>query len=423
MAIAKASPWSSTDAAGATDNLPASPIDSVSYENADFNQILTYKRILPEDTSFVIPTVNSNGNTVSGLWVQGAVYNMYDDLDTTGNFIYVMNDLYSVYKCIWNNNAGPSTQKPTSLVTSGTFTTADNYVWKYMFTVPPADVGKFITPLWIPVRADGTATDQTAVQTAAVDGAVHVVKITSGGSGYGTTTGIPVTIASGDGTGFVATATSSGGVITSIVISNVGANYTYLTLTIGGAGTGAVTRAIISPLGGHGSSAVKELSAFYVMINSIFAYGEGGIATTNNDYRKILLIQDPLLLNGSSQAYPGAPIVSGLTVITFSNVSTPSGPYQIDEVVTGSTGGAPFAQGKVVDYDATNKILRLTELTKPFTGGDTITGLTSSASGTTPVITPKVLKDKTGSIIYKDYRRPITRSLDQRESLFAIVEF
>ena len=82
-----------------------------------------------------------------------------------------------------------------------------------MFTVPTADVTKFLTSTFIPVRliesapvagSDTALTNQWSVQQAAIDGAIYNMKITAGGTGYTSTPTLTIT---GDGTGATATAT------------------------------------------------------------------------------------------------------------------------------------------------------------------------------------------------------------------------
>jgi hypothetical protein len=182
IAIGKASPWTTGDGGGVDENTPAVPVDTSTQDTKDFGQILGMKLIPTSGVSYVAPRQD---------WVTGTVYTMYDDLDATvntaGHYIYVLNpSTFGVYKCIWNNNGSASTIIPSGNSTS-IFTTADNYQWKYMFTILPTDIVVFLNSNWIPVRdksASTLATDQLAVETAAINGGVHAIKITTGGTGY-----------------------------------------------------------------------------------------------------------------------------------------------------------------------------------------------------------------------------------------------
>lgn len=56
------------------DDIPPYPIDSYEYERDTRSEIITMKQIKPSDVSFVIPRID---------WVQGTVYDMFDDLYST----------------------------------------------------------------------------------------------------------------------------------------------------------------------------------------------------------------------------------------------------------------------------------------------------------------------------------------------------
>ena len=106
--------------------------------------------------------------------------------------------------------------------------------------------------------------DQSIVETTAVDGGIFNIKVTNSGNNYTTAT---VTI-TGDGTGCTAVPVLSYGNIVGITITNVGLNYTYANVTITGdnltnnpTATSATAYAIISPQGGHGKNAVYELNS------------------------------------------------------------------------------------------------------------------------------------------------------------------
>ena len=63
---------------------------------------------------------------------------------------------------------------------------------------------------------------------------------------------------------------------------------------IGTPSTSAVVTPIISPQYGHGANPVEELGGNMVMINSRLEFAEGsGDFPTDNDFRRIGLIQDP----------------------------------------------------------------------------------------------------------------------------------
>jgi hypothetical protein len=63
---------------------------------------------------------------------------------------YVLTEDYNVYKCLDNNNNARSTSKPLGTSTSP-ITSADGYVWKFMYTVPINLRNKFLSEDQMPV--------------------------------------------------------------------------------------------------------------------------------------------------------------------------------------------------------------------------------------------------------------------------------
>jgi hypothetical protein len=126
-------------------------------------------------------------------WVSGETYAMYRDTDTDmyDRAFYVMTNEYNVYKCLYNNNNSASTVKPTGFSIIP-FTTSDGYTWKYMYTISLGDANKFLTAAHMPVRVakagetSAESSRQLEVQGAAVNGAINVVEVVSGGTGYST---------------------------------------------------------------------------------------------------------------------------------------------------------------------------------------------------------------------------------------------
>ena len=94
-----------------------------------------------------------------------------------------MNSHYQVYKCIYNGespsypNGRASTVEPTGNSTTIIESSADGYRWKYMYTITISDYIKFVSSDFIPVKND------SAVNSAAVDGAIEQLLIDNRGSG------------------------------------------------------------------------------------------------------------------------------------------------------------------------------------------------------------------------------------------------
>lgn len=89
---------------------------------------------------------------------------------------YVVTDEYNVYQCLDNNNNSPSTVKPTGTSVDA-IRTVDNYIWKFLYTIPIALRNKFLTDTYIPVVT--ALRDQFYSA-----GSLKTVRINQAGSGY-----------------------------------------------------------------------------------------------------------------------------------------------------------------------------------------------------------------------------------------------
>lgn len=384
------------------DNSPPTPVNSTAnVEYTPWRDMFGVKRITSSDVTHAIPRYD---------WTSGTVYIYYDDQDTnlieSDNF-YVVTDEYNVYKCLWNVNGAASTTKPTGTSTSP-FTTADGYIWKYMYTVTTAKAIKFLTTSYIPVQtltADG-GESQWAVQAAAVDGGIHVVRVTAGGSGYGSAPSVTIT---GDGTGATANSTIAGGIVTAVTITNPGTGYTRASVAFG---SGAATAtAVISPKGGHGSNAVEELGGKYVMLNVRLDGTESNTITTANEFRQVGIVRDPYAYGTSARA-----VASSYRQTFRYQLSGVSGTFNSDEVVTSGSNTA-----SLVEFTSPYLYTTLPG-NLAFANGATVTGA-GAATGTIAAISTPGLQPYTGDILYVENRVPISRASDQIEDIKLIIQF
>jgi len=385
------------------DNAPPTPVNSTAnVEYTPWRDMYAAKRITTADVTHAVPRHD---------WTSGDVYTYYDDTDTNlieSDSFFVITEDYNVYKCLWNAGGAASTTKPTGVSTSP-FTTADGYIWKYMYTVTTAKALKFLTNDYIPVQTlDGDdGTDQWDVQAAAVDGGVHVVKVTSGGSGYGSAPAVTIT---GDGTGATANSTITAGAVTAVTITAAGTGYTRATVTFA-SGSAAAT-AIISPKGGHGANAVEELGGKYIMINVRLDGTESNTFSTANEFRQVGIVRDPYLYGTTTRA-----VASSYRQSFKYQLSSPSGTFSLDETVTSGSNTA-----SVVEWTTPNLYTTL-PVHRAFANSASVTGGTSGASGTIAVITTPGLQPYTGDIIYVENRVPISRAADQIEDVKLIIQF
>lgn len=232
-AFGKATPWDN-------ENIPDAPAETYSYELETRNDISYVKLVDSNDAAIVIRNI---------IWVSGIVYDMYDNYSTDflsdngassidAALFYVVTDEFNVYKCLFNNNGGASFVKPTGTSTEAIIL-SDNYVWKYMYTVPLTMRNKFVTSDYVPVINALTSQYYTngAITSFVIDNKgykypncfiVDSISISSAGSGYVVGDIIAFDDAPADGTNALAAITSvngSGGV-TGITLINPGAGYT-----------------------------------------------------------------------------------------------------------------------------------------------------------------------------------------------------
>ena len=390
------------------ENSPDTPVDSTLNSFNHWDDMIALKRVTSSDIKYVIPRYD---------WTSGTVYTEYSD--TLGTLFdsefYVLTDDYNVYKCLFNNSGVASTTKPTG-TSNSVLTTADGYKWKYMYTVTAGDALKFLTTDFMPVTTDST------VSAAAVDGSVQVIKVTNGGSGY---VSAPNVIISGDGANCTATATITSNAVSSITVTNVGSGYRKASISFeGGSGANAAAKAVISPAGGHGYNAVRELGGLYIMMNTRLEYADGsGDFPVAQDFRKIGIIRDP-------QSYGTGNVATATTMnaTKYLNVTSVSGTFSNDEYITGGTSGAN-ARVVATTVSGSNSTVRFMQANTlsgnytAFTVGETITGASSGASGTVGGVANPESQRYTGDVIYVDQRKAISRASDQVESIHLVVEF
>ena len=445
-----------------TDAAPNTPADSMGREFYTFDDLIAAKRVQSSDVSFVIPRRN---------WTAGVVYDTYShDIGeyTTGSTsvrktstsgattlfdstFYVLSSARNVYKCLDNNGGATSTDEPTGVSTS-VITTTDSYKWKFMYTLSAAQQANFLSTDFMAVSPNSNpSSDQSNVISAAVDGSIDVVKIKTPGSGgtNGTFAGISI---KGDGSGGVATVVVGGGAVTSVTVTTPGTGYTFATISnaeIVAAGAtnlaGSELDVIIPPKGGHGANAKEELGAFFVMMNTSLEGTESansGDFSAVNDFRKIALLRDPT----KSASAVTSNTIRLTKAIKIADSPTP-GTFTPDEEINQASTGAT---GKVVEWDATNKILYYIQTRHnnagvdangnltAFSGANVITGqggssptgtpdtsstgTVSNVSFTSGYSVPEIDHD-TGDVLYIENRTPIQRAPDQTENIKLVIEF
>jgi hypothetical protein len=205
---------------------PETPLDTESYNSQTHRNMLFVKRVQSSDAVMMIRRID---------WVSGTVYDHYDDVDDlSAKDFYVLTNDMRVYKCLNNNDGGPSYNKPNSTDATNAFTLPDGYVWKYMFRVEASDQLKFLTPDFIPVRKMAGV----GVPLYDINGNIDDITVTSGGTGYDPED-LPTVLIHGDGVGATALPVVEDGEITDITITNEGYGYSFAYIQIVDNETGA----------------------------------------------------------------------------------------------------------------------------------------------------------------------------------------
>lgn len=388
--------------------IPASTRNTLLY---CWDSMIGGKQILDSRISLVIPRIE---------WTLGTTYAMYDDtssdLDTSS--FYVVTDEANVYKCLYNNNNQPSTIKPTGTNTSNIIL-SDGYIWKFMYNISIEESNNFMTNNFMPVKTlledDGTI--QWTIQESAIDGAIDVIIVTNGGLSYETA---PEVIINGDGTGATAVASVEDGVVKKIQIVNSGSNYTHATITLIGENTQPATaRAILSPKGGHGSDPANELYGRHVMLGATLSADENSQLPITNDFRIITILRDPLIKGNPeyTEDFVIPTVFNELTRITLDTGY--SGEFNLDDTITGLTSGAT---GKLATIDNSTNAISLCNVVGNFIVNESIETSSGGLSIINTVTEPDLIKGS-GQIIYVDYRNPISRAEDQEENIRVTLEF
>jgi hypothetical protein len=326
--LGKIDPWTPTDVPPAT----VQPLSE--YEDKQLRDNAVYfKKITPNDVTLVCPRYD---------WMSGITYTQWDHTQTMdGTNFYVLTDENHVYKCLSNNASVVSTVKPSGKPLQP-FTTADGYIWKYMYSVPSFKKTRFTSVNYIPVQkalsdsfynkgsvesvsviqsgqnyTDGqqtfitvsgatTGSGASATFTLNPSGGIQTVTLVSGGTGY--TAGVKVRMASTIGQDAILEATVTAGVITGVAVVNPGIGYQLtdsVSFIVGGAillpavstNTGSITDVIIID-GGAGYSGTPTLTLTTTTptsVDGLYTGNSSAILEAIVDQGRIqrVLIRDP----------------------------------------------------------------------------------------------------------------------------------
>jgi hypothetical protein len=414
--LAKPLPWD--------DNInPPVPATDLKSLKQVYKNMFIVKKIKTNDISPVIQRVD---------WTSGIVYDYFQDdvdmfeKDANGyitQIFYVKNKYDQVFKCLWNNNGEPSTSEP--YFEPGTYTAnkmfqgEDDYKWKFMYTIDTGLKLKFMDREWMPV-AIGSNTPNPLV-TSAGAGSLDVINVINGGSGYDPGNSVVQVVITGDGTGAAATANVQSGVITDIVVTNPGGNYTYANVTIrSGFGANAILTAATSPVGGHGFNPVSELGCDHVMMTCEFEGDEGGLLPTDIDFHQLGIVVNP-----TTKQYNPV-YANGIAYSTTTDIVVAAGSdigFNMDEVIYQGDSSNPSFTATVLYFNQSTNLLKLINTKGVPVINSPIFGETSKSSRIVLSYSLPNFAIYSGHVAYIENRTGVQRSDDGIEQLKFVLGF
>ncbi len=481
----RTSTWNSTTVQ------PPSPIDNITYINHVYDTMLFGRKVLPGDVRRLIRKTQ---------WTKGTSYDMYrHDYDTNNRSLvsnssrlyssnyYIINKDFRVYICINNGSAGitssanASLDEPTftDLEPSAAGTSGDGYQWKYLFTVPPADIVKFDSTEYVAVPNEWATSSENEIKVIRDNGdsainnnQIKVVSIDEQGEGYSfLSTPIELDIL-GDGVGGkVRVQTNTNGQIISATVTAGGQGYSFGRVDLSSINSSATKFArltpIIPPSSGHGFDLYKELGTDKVLIYSRFDSSSYDFIS-DTTFAQIGVIKNPISAGAGSTAILNTSEFSASKSIKFTGNTSQA--LAIGGKIEQNITGVGTAKGYVASYDISTQVVKyfqdrnlylnpnLYDSTDSIgVGGDAkvidfdsssnaITGpsgfsvnIDSTFSGistTTPAgkvvdlgvqftngLAGAEINKRTGEIIYLDNRPSITRNERQKEDIKIVLEF
>lgn len=392
-----------------------------------------------EETKEVV-SINAAGDYVtvntpfSSAYTQNSLFKIVDNDPYYANQFYVRNNVDQVFKCMYNNGGANSTIMPEiglggQLPENPFIDTSDGYKWKYMYTISTGVKNKFFTDKYMPVIKDQVVYDS------AVNGRIDVIEILDGGAGYfngSSVNNYAILTVDGDGSGANVTADIVNGEIVNINILDGGSDYTTATVTVDDplqlttlANT-ANLRVVISPQFGHGFDPIRELGASDQMISVDFVGDVDGYMPTQSDgtdkIREVALIKDPKYAANNIYA-------TGSIYPMYTKIYTSNPPVDFEHnalIYAGSSYETSTFSAYVVHFDNDTNILYVNRITGNV---DSIVQTTiyqqdnPSASARVFTVEKPDINIFTGELLYVQNRAPITRSLEQTETLKLVVEF
>lgn len=352
---------------------PPSPTDNFAYLRHAYDTMMYGRRITPGNIRRVIRRTD---------WIKGTRFEQYRDdygvanvSPNTGSTrlydanYYVVNSDFRVYICLSNGSSGAnpkgngSEDEPTFVDTepSAAGSSGDGYVWKYLFTVSPADVIKFDSTDYITVPNDWLTSDSPQIvairesgDSLINDSQLKQVYVDSQGSGYAGGVGQELSIV-GDGEGARAVIDVNSGRITRATVSKGGKGYTWGLVDLGpinqNASEAAKLDVIIPPTRGHGFDIYQELGTDKVLIYARFDDSSQDFPV-DTKFAQIGLLRNPTIRDSRSVFVENSfTSADSLKILSF------SGDIEVGQVISQTTSDG-ISRGYVVSFNEETKVLK-----------------------------------------------------------------
>lgn len=403
--LSRVLPW-------ANENEPIIPNQDQKSIKSIYKNIFVVKKVNASNISPVVQRID---------WNPGLVYDYYQDdinmfeLDENGfliNNFYVRNKYDQVFKCLWNNNNGLTSDEPFfqpgSYGTNNIYTGLDGYKWKFMYTIDVGRKTKFMDSTWMPVPVLKTSPNPRSV--AAGFGEIAVINVINGGSGYDPANASIKVVITGDGSGANAIPVISNTQITDIIVTNQGTDYSFANVSvISELGSNASFTVPVSPIAGHGYDPISELGCSHTMITVEFNGSENGNIPTDIDFRQVGLLVNPTAY--STQPNPANGQIYKTTTDVV--VAPGFGVYALDETVyQGPSLEQATFTGTVLTFDEAPNVIRLINTTGTRTLNAPIIGSSTQTTRTVLTVSTPDFIVFSGYLSYVENRESVQRSFD-----------
>jgi hypothetical protein len=276
-----------------------------------------------------------------------------------------------------------------------------------MYTIDAGSKKTFMDSYWMPVPV-GQNTPNPLNDVGR--GNIDVINVVNGGSGYdpaNTTITLSVT---GDGIDATATPVISGGIITDVIVTNTGSEYTQANVSVTTtSGSNASFVVPASPIGGHGFDPVSELGCSRAMIAIEFNGSEDGYIPTDVNYSQVGVLINPTSLSN----YPLAADASIYKTTNDLIVASGFGSYVPNEVVyQGPTLALATFTATVLSFDENTNVVRLINKQGNASTDATLYGNSSGTARTLLTISTPDFVPYSGYLSQIQNRSAIQRSSD-----------